>query len=108
MSNRVKRNASMLRLLASSKPGVVKSILRGASPDLVDTLSECSANLLKGNVPLTSVQKKRLCRHRQKLRILANRKTSTQRRKKVLQQGGFIGELIKPILGVLSGILGGL
>ena len=106
MSACVGRNAAMLRLLCGAKPSVVKAILKGASPDLIKALSECSLNVLKGHVHLTTAQKRRLCKYKQSLRLLAQKKTSVKRRKQLLQKGGFIGALIKPVLGVLGGLLG--
>jgi hypothetical protein len=96
----------MLRFLCGAKPSVVKAVMKGASPDLMKAISECSLNVLKGNVRLTQAQKRRLCKHKQSLRLLAKKSTSTKQRKKILQKGGFIGALLKPVLSVLGGILG--
>ena len=105
----MKRNLPMLKLLCGAKPAVIKAVLKGASPDLIDALSECSLNILKGHVRLTSAQKKRLKRYRQSLRALSKKKTSAKRRKQILQKGGFVGALLKPALGILLGsALGGL
>jgi hypothetical protein len=96
----------MLKLLCGAKPTVIRAILKGASPDLIQAISECSLNVLKGNVRITPAQKKRLCRYKQKLRTLAKKKTSFKRRKQVIQTGGFLGVLLKPVLGALGGLLG--
>ena len=106
MSARVKRNLPMLKLLCGAKPAIVKAVLKGASPDLLNALSECSLNILKGHVRLTPTQKKQLCRYRQSLRSLAKKGTSAKKRKQILQKGGFIGTLLKPVLGILGGLLG--
>ena len=98
----------MLKMLCGAKPAVVKAVLRGASPDLINALCECSLNILKGNVRLTTAQKKRLSRYKHGLRALSKKGTSLKRRKKILHKGGFLGALIKPVLGVLGGLLGGL
>jgi hypothetical protein len=60
MSARVKRNAPILRVLSEGKPSVVKALVKGASPDLINTLCEWSLNVLKRRVPLNHSQKKRL------------------------------------------------
>jgi hypothetical protein len=96
----------MLKLLCGAKPTVIRAVLKGASPDLIQAISECSLNVLKGNVRITPAQKKRLCRYKQKLRTLAKKKTSFKRRKQVIQTGGFLGVLLKPVLGALGGLLG--
>lgn len=96
----------MLQLLCGAKPSVIKAVLKGASPDLIKALSECSLNILKGHVHLTPAQKKQLSRYKQSLRALAKKGTSVKRRKQILQKGGFIGAILKPVLGVLGGLLG--
>ena len=104
----MKKNMPMLQLLCGAKPGVIRAVLKGASPDLIKALSECSLNILKGHVHLTPSQKKQLSRYKQSLRALAKKGTSTKRRKQILQKGGFIPLLLKPILGLAGGILGSL
>ena len=95
----------MLKLLCGAKPSIIKAVLKGASPDLIRALSECSLNVLNGRIPLTQNQMRQLRRHKQTIRALASRKTSVKRRKQLLQKGGFLGALIKPVLGVLGGLL---
>lgn len=96
----------MLRLLCGAKPAVIKAVLKGASPDLIHALCECSLNILKGHVQLTPAQKKRLSRHKQNLRVLAKKTTSVKHRKQILQKGGFLQALLNPVLGIVSGLLG--
>ena len=105
MSICLKKNIPMLKLLCGAKPAVIRAVLKGASPDLIRALSECSLNLLKGHIPLTSNQMRQLRRHKQSVRLLAKKKTSLKRRKQLLQKGGFLGALVKPLLGVLGGLL---
>lgn len=108
MSNLVQRNLPLLNVLSAAKPALVKAILKEAKPDLINTLCECSLNILKGNVRLTAAQKKQLSRHKQSLRCLSKKGVSLKKRKQILQKGGFIGALLKPVLGVLGGLLGGM
>lgn len=96
----------MLHLLCGAKPAVIKAVLKGASPDLVQALSECSLNVLKGNVRLTPAQKRSLCKYKLSLRSLAKKGVSIKKKKEILQKGGFIGALLKPVLGVLGSVLG--
>lgn len=106
MSARVKRNLPLLKILCGAKPAFIKTLLKSAPPDLTSALCECSLNILKGNVKLTPTQRKQLSRHKQSLRALARKGTSIKKRKQILQKGGFIGALLKPVLSVLGGLLG--
>ena len=102
MSARVKRNIHVLKTLAHCHPSVTKRIVQGADKDLTDCLSECAHNVLAGNVPLKPAEKARLTKYKQKLRKVSSRKTSLKSRRTILQTGGFLGALIKPLL---SGVL---
>ena len=103
MSSRVKRQAPVLRALAKSHPHVCHAILRGADKDLLQCLSECALNVLKGNVPLTSTEKAKLIKYKQKLRKVANKQVSLKQKHKIVQTGGFLPALLAPILGAVLG-----
>ena len=106
MSRHVKSNAHLLKVLAECSPELRKSILQSASNSLLTSLCECCLNVLNGNVRLTSHQKRKLVRHKHKLRTLADRKIARKRKKQLLiQQGGFIGALLGPVLSTLAGLL---
>ena len=98
MSALVKRQAHTLKVLAKSKPHVCKSILKEADNDLLKCLSECAYNVLRGNVRLTKPQKTKLAKHKQKLRKVADRKTSLKLKRKLVQSGGFLPALLAPLL----------
>src|ERR1700729_3228422 len=105
MSEAVKRQGEMLRFLCRAKPSAVKTVVKNASPQLVQTLCECCHNVLKGNVPLTAVQKRRLRRHKNTLRELTKKKLSVKRRKQILQQGGFLAALLAPVIAGMGSLL---
>ena len=63
-----------------------KHIKRKADGSLVDCLCECADNILRGNVPLTKLQKEKhkkneagLREHRRKSRSLSNRRKRSYR-----------------------------
>ena len=108
MSARLQRNKHLLQVLAKSKPNVVKSVIKSADRDLIDTLCECCLNVLNGNVPLAPPQKRKLCKYKTVLRTLAYKKQASQQKKKrsLLQKGGFLPALLAPALaGFLAGNL---
>ena len=73
--------------------------------EFIDCVSECAKNIIKGNVPLNPAQLRRLCRERSNVRVLALKKTSLKKKRRILQKGGFLGALLPPFLGVLSSLL---
>ncbi len=105
MSSKVRKNLPLFKVLMNAKPCVVRGVIKEADKDIVDSLSECCLNVLSGRVQLSSDQKKKLNRHKGVLRALARRGVSLRKRKVLLQKGGFLGALLKPIIGVLGNLL---
>ena len=68
---------------------------------MVKTLSECSKNVLKGNLSLGAAQKRKLSKYRKSLRTLSKKTGSVKRKKALLMKGGFVGALagiVAPLL----------
>lgn len=105
MSSKVRKNLPLFKVLVNAKPGVVRGVIKEADKEFVDSLSECCLNVLSGRVRLSPTQKKKLSRHKAVLRALARRGVSVPKRRKLLQKGGFLGALLKPIIGVLGSLL---
>jgi hypothetical protein len=62
--------------------------------------------VLKGNVPLTTKEKSRLKKHKNKLRTLVKKKVSLSKKKDIIQSGGgFLGALLMPVASLLGSLL---
>ncbi len=101
MSTRVRKHLTMLQLLAKAKPPLVKTIIRAADKDLVHCLCECALNVIKGNVPLSPAQIRKLTPYKTGLREVVKKRVALKKKKQVLQRGGFLGTL----LGTLTPLL---
>ena len=107
----IKKHGSMVLALGQAPPQFRKKIVKEAPKELINCVAECCHNVLKGNVPLSEAQKRRLHPKRQQLRLLADKKVSVQKKKKVLnQQGGFLPMLalapsLAPVVGNVLGEL---
>jgi hypothetical protein len=106
MSSRVREHAVQLEMWRDASPKLRKQILHYCGKDFLNCVCECIKNVLKGNVPLTSAQKQKLSRHRNKLRVLVLKNTPKKKKIDIIQKGGFLGALITPILSILGGLLG--
>jgi len=105
MGSRIKRNCSFLKSLVKCRKSRRLNLIKGASTDNINAISEVALNTLKGNVPLNYQQKKRLQRFKAKLRQLAQKRLSTKKRKFLLvQEGGVLPVLLAPLLSVLAGV----
>lgn len=104
MTERLKRHLATLRTLVKAKPAKRSQILKQADTDLIKCLCECSINLLNANVPLDRRQRALLEKHKEILRLLANKKVSLKNKKiKILRKGGtFLLALLRPVLAVVS------
>lgn len=102
------KHAAVLQALChlSSKQRV--AILKKADPKLVRCICECALNILRGNVALKLPYKRRLKRYAGILRRLADKNNSWKNKKRlIIQRGGFLPLLLAPIVGtVLSRLIG--
>ncbi len=104
-TKKLRKTFEKVRLLSLATPHVRKQLVHEGGKDLINCVSECCVNILKGNVPLTSKQKKILCNHKTKLRTLAQKKVSLKKKKEIIQKGGFLGAILAPVASVLGSLL---
>jgi len=109
MSERLKKYATRLKAIQRASGKKRTKLVRCCARDVqfVHCISECCKNVLKGNVPLTPAQKVSLFRRRHKLRQLSLKKTTLKKKRRIIQDGGFLGALLGPIISILSGLFGG-
>ena len=106
MSKRMKGSLSYLQILAKSKPKLRKILIENVPESVITAIYECCLNTLKGVIPLTQRQKRRLAPYKTHLRALANRKVSRKRKKTYLTErgGSILTALLPPALGVLGSL----
>jgi hypothetical protein len=75
--------------------------------EILNGVCECALNTLKGNVRLNKKQKKILTKYKKDLRLLANKRTSKNRKKQIIIQkgGSFLPWLIAPAISLVSSLL---
>ena len=107
MSKRMRGSLPYLQVIVKSKPKLRKLLIDNVPENVITAICECSLNLLKGVIPVTPRQKRRLVRHKTHLRALANKKVLRKRKKRLLSQkgGGLLTALLPPVLSVLGSLL---
>lgn len=102
------KQAAILRALYHLSNKQRSGVLQKADLKLVRCICECALNILRGNVPLKRSHKRRLKRYACVLRRLADKNNSWKDKKRlIIQHGGFLPLLLAPILGtVLSRLIG--
>lgn len=105
-----KRNACLLAALYHLNKNQRTTFLRFADEKLIRCICECVFNTLKGNVSLERCEKNRLSKYKSSLRRIVQGKRGNwkDKRKLLVQRGGFLPYIIGPILAsILSLIIGG-
>ena len=105
--DRLRSNASTLKLLRGAKKSFQNAVLEKSKDDLVKCICDISFNVLKGTAPISKQNKQQLSRHKSSLCKLFDRKLSLKKTEKVNQSGGFLSTLLAaaiPILGSLFGL----
>ena len=75
--------------------------------DLIHCICDCVHNILQGNIPVTNEEKDRLKQQRHCLRKLVNKTTPYRERKRLIQEGGFLGTLIPTLVGLVGKLFTG-
>ena len=88
MSQRLEITEAFLRLLANSSIPKRKILLAGATNEQYKGLFEICLNLLRGNLPLGTKEKKKFRRNRHLVRNLANKRISIKKKRDLLNQRG--------------------
>jgi len=101
------RQGCLLRALHISKPKERAKLLSSVDDDIIKLLSEMSFNFLRGNLATSPNQLHRLRKHKQTLRMMANKKVPLyKKRSTLIQRGGFLPLLLPVVANAVGGILG--
>ena len=103
-----KADAFQLQMLRKAAPKLRKKLINSAPDHLIRTISECSLNVLRGNVRLNKRQHKKLAPYKKILRGLAKSTSLPARKRLINQRGGFLGALLGPLLGAILPAVGGI
>lgn len=107
MPHAVIKNSELLRALAKLGPKERAALLKAVGDKEIHCICECIYNTLKGKVPLSIHQKRRLSQHKHILRRLVKPgEPIFKKRKLLIQKGGALLPLI--LAPLISGILGSL
>ncbi len=105
-TSKLRKIFEKVRILSLATPRVRRQLIQRGGREIVDCVSECCVNILKGNVQLSPKQKSRLTKYKHKLREIAKKKVSLQQKKKIIQRGGFpLGAILTPVASVLASLL---
>ena len=81
MSDRTRKYLAILKRIQRLGKKAKKQFIKNGDKEFIDCVSECAKNIVKGNVPLTPRQLRRLHRDENSVRALALKKTSVKMKK---------------------------
>ena len=82
VSNKIRKHCGLLKWLNNAKASQTKAFIKAADKEIINTLCECSLNILRGNISLSPKQKLKLKRYKKGLRQLADKKSFSKKQKK--------------------------
>lgn len=106
---RLVKNAEAIRQLALAKPKIQRQLLSRPNRDLVLAIVDAARLILAGDedVQLTKRQFCCLEKYEKPLRDLVSRHLDVNQKQKIIQRGGFLGVILKPLLSTfLPALLG--
>jgi len=92
---------ALLKMLHKASPKLRRALLADLPPEIVQLLSECALNILKGTITLSQHNKDKLKRYRKSLHALSKKNTSVAKKKKIIQTGGFLPAILGGVLPAL-------
>ena len=106
-SKRVTDHFGVLEYLKQLNKKDQKLFIKGASPELLKTISEICLNLLKGTIKISKEDIDKLRRFKKQILHLSEKRHSVKvRRDMCSQKGGFLGSLIAVALpSIISAIV---
>lgn len=107
MSKRLQNHFDTIKVLSKPNPKQNKAIIHHADDELVKCICECIQNIANGVVKISPSTKSKLCKHKQKIRQIIDKRTGIKKKKKLLEQsGGFLPLLLAPVVGLLGSVVG--
>ena len=101
-------NRHLLKCLASSNNKLRKVIIQNSSKNQIEAICSCIFNTLAGNINLTEEDKKHLSKYKKILRKLSNKSSLKEKKKILVQKGGFLQFLLPAVITGISSIVSSL
>ena len=101
----LKKNKNILEYLGKCKAKIRRAIPANADKELVDSICQFVFNMLSGNIDLNENEKRNLVKYKKTLRTIVGRSTLKEKKKILVQQGGFLQFLIPAAITGISQIL---
>jgi hypothetical protein len=102
---RLERNISLLDLLNKTGKTQRNALINTATRDQIQCICDCASNILDENIKLEESDLRKLRRYQNFVRYLANKNGNLEKKKLIIQHGGFLPALLTPILSLAGSLL---
>jgi hypothetical protein len=102
---RLKRNISLLDVLNKADKAQRNAVINTATKDQIQCICDCASNILDENIKLKESDLRKLKRYQNFIRYLASKDGNIEKKKLIIQHGGFLPALLTPILGLAGSLL---
>ena len=105
----LKKHLPLLRHMAKCSAKECRYIATSLSSEVIRVIAQIAINVMNKNLPVDQTQAvQRLARYKTQLRAVTQPKTSLLKKRKVIEQEGFLGALLGPAVPLISSLIGGL
>jgi len=103
---RARSNYNALHVLKRAEPCFRKPLITNCNKELVNCISECVINVMKGNIKLSDCKTRKLKKYKTALRKVADRHVAFAGKKRlIVQRGGFLWPLLGAILPTIASLI---
>ena len=103
MSENLKQNLELIKLLAN--PRYRKKIILSGDKNLIAALCDIIYNVLNGNINISSTERQKLNKYKTALRCLCKKSSLREKKRILVQRGGFLQFLIPAVVTGLASIV---
>ena len=103
--DRAKRNFQLLVSIADCKRCIRNTLIQKGSKDFIEAILDCVDNLLRNNIQLTPVEFEYLKKFKFLFRKLVKKGKLTEKKKLLIQHGGFLQYLIPAAISAISALI---
>ena len=103
--DKLNKNLNNLKTLSCCSKKIKDKLIKKGEKKLIDCIDECVYNTLNGNVKLSPKDKIRLSKYKYSLRKLLNKKNQKDKKKVIIQEGGFLRILLPSAIALISSLL---
>ena len=103
--DKLSKNLNTLKTLSCCRKRIKDNLIKRGKKDLINSVCECVLNTLNGKIKLTKKDTIKLSKFKYSLRKLLKKKSQKDKKKIIIQEGGFLQILLPSAIALITSIL---